>query len=135
MSQPYGILAPIGGGDPIPLTTNVLTIGRRSSCDICLNFPNVSGVHCELSFKGGVWTVRDMGSTNGTKVNGERVLQLALQPGAELDISKNKYKIQYTLPAGVDLEESSAEVENIFGKSLLEKAGLEKPKKSPSGKR
>jgi pSer/pThr/pTyr-binding forkhead associated (FHA) protein len=130
MSQPLGILAPIGGGDPIPLTTTVLTIGRRPSCDICLNYPNVSGVHCELSFKGGVWTVRDMGSTNGTKVNGERVLQLALPPGAELDISKNRYKIQYTLPAGVDLEIAAEVEDDIFGKSLLEKAGLEKPKKS-----
>lgn len=130
MNQTLGILAPIGGGDPIPLTTSVLTIGRRTSCDICLNFPNVSGVHCELSFKGGVWTVRDMGSTNGTKVNGERVLQLALAPGAELDISKNRYKIQYTLPAGVDIESAAEEPEDIFGQSLLEKAGLEKPKKS-----
>jgi adenylate cyclase len=130
MSKTLGVLAPIGGGDPIPLTSPVLTIGRRPSCDICLNFPNVSGVHCELSFKGGVWSVRDMGSTNGTKVNGERVLQLALPPGAELDISKNKYRIQYTLPAGVDLETPAEDTEDIFGQSLLEKAGLEKPKKS-----
>ena len=134
MSQPLGILAPIGGGDPIPLTVNVLTIGRRPSCDICLNYPNVSGVHCELSFKGGVWSIRDMGSTNGTKVNGERVLQLPLPPGAELDISKHRYKIQYTLPAGVELEEASKEEENIFAQSLMEKAGLEKHKR-PSGRR
>ncbi len=134
MSHPLGILAPIGGGDPIPLTSTVLTIGRRPSCDICLNYPNVSGVHCELSFKGGVWTVRDMGSTNGTKVNGERVLQLPLPPGAELDISKNRYRIQYSLPAGVDLEVAEGAEDDIFSKSLLEKAGLAKPKKSGSRK-
>jgi pSer/pThr/pTyr-binding forkhead associated (FHA) protein len=134
MTQLLGTLVPIGGGDPIPLTTEVLSIGRRSSCDICLNFANVSGIHCELSFRGGVWTVRDMGSTNGTKVNGERVLQHALAPGAELDISKHRYKIQYTLPDGAEVEIPAEEEENIFGQSLMEKAGLEKPKK-PRGKK
>jgi len=51
--QPRGELEPVGGGDPIPLDRNLMTIGRRDSCDICLHFPNVSSVHAELSFRDG----------------------------------------------------------------------------------
>jgi adenylate cyclase len=124
-----GELVPVGGGDPIPLRRGVLTIGRRESCDISLKFPNVSGLHCELAFKdAGFWQVRDLGSTNGIKVNGERVLNRALRPGDEIAIAKRKYKIQYNLtPAGeAALEAVLTADEDVFSQSLLEKAGLAK---------
>lgn len=129
MSEPLGLLVPIGGGDAIPLVVDTMTIGRRSSCDICLDFQNISGLHCELSYRNGVWHVRDMGSTNGIKVNGEKTPARALAPGSELDIAKRKYKVIYSLPEGVTLGEV-AEEEDILGQSLMEKAGLTKPKSS-----
>src|SRR5438045_3282707 len=76
-----GMLVPVGGGDSIRLIRNQLTLGRRESCDICLRFPNVSGVHCELTYQDGYWAVKDMGSTNGIKVNGARVQKKVLHPG------------------------------------------------------
>ena len=128
MSEPLGLLVPIGGGDAIPLPFEVMTVGRRSTCDIRLDFHNVSALHCELSFRGGIWHVRDMGSTNGIKVNGAKTPAQILAPGAELDISKHKYRLEYTLPDGIMLEEQPAEEDDIFGQSLMEKAGLTKPK-------
>src|SRR5690242_4720000 len=83
-----GELIPQGGGDNIPLMRTPLVLGRRESCDVCLQFPNVSGRHCELSFKDGFWVVRDLNSTNGIKVNGERVLRKMLLPGETLTIGK-----------------------------------------------
>lgn len=71
--NPQGELVPVGGGDNIPLVRAKLVMGRRESCDICLRFPNISGQHCELLFQEGVWLLRDLGSTNGTKVNGMRI--------------------------------------------------------------
>jgi adenylate cyclase len=125
-----GELVPVGGGDAIPLVTDVMTIGRRQSCDICLNFQNISGTHCELALKSGVWHIRDLNSTNGVKVNGERTARRPLRPGDEIDIAKHKYVIQYRLAPGTRLEEIFAEEEeNVFGQSLLEKAGLEKPRR------
>lgn len=129
-----GELVPVGGGDPIPLTREILTVGRRSTCDIRLDFQNVSGQHCEFSFHNGYWQVRDLGSTNGIKVNGERTARKALRPGDEISISSHKYTIRYEVMAGGLLDEALAEEDNIFEQSLLEKAGLEKPKsKRPRG--
>ena len=130
----FGELVPIGGGDAIPLITEVMTIGRRQSCDICLNFQNISGTHCELSLKSGVWHLRDLGSTNGVKVNGERTLRRPLRPGDEIGIANHRYTIQYLLPSGSTFEDVFAEEEDVFGQSLLEKAGLEKPKRPSQGK-
>ncbi len=124
-----GELIPVGGGDPIPLTSEVLTIGRRPSCDICLNFQNVSGMHCELSFKNGIWYIRDLNSTNGIKVNGERTLRRPLRPGDEIGIANHRYRIQYRLPPNSHIEELFAEEEDPFAQSLLEKAGLARPKR------
>lgn len=128
MSQEQlGELVPVGGGDAIPLRQEVMTLGRRSSCDIQLDFANVSGTHAELSYRNGVWHIRDANSTNGIKVNGERKLTCRLRPGDEISIAKRRYTIQYQLPAGAVLEELMAEDEDVFGQSLMEKAGLEKP--------
>src|SRR4029453_17826630 len=105
----FGWLVPIGGGDAIPLVSEVMTIGRRQSCDICLNFQNISGTHCELALRNGVWHLRDLGSTNGVKVNGERTLRRPLRPGEEVSIANHKYKIQYQLPQGYTFEEIEEE--------------------------
>lgn len=130
MAEVYGRLVPVGGGDPIPLDTDVLTIGRRDSCDICLKFNNVSSIHCELSLRGGLWTVRDMGSSNGTKVNGVRMLQRTLKPGDEIGIAGHKFVLEYILPDGVALDDEADRTENVFGQSLMERAGLSKPRRS-----
>lgn len=123
-----GELVPVGGGDAIPLVSEVMTIGRRESCDICLKFQNISGTHCELALRSGVWHLRDLNSTNGVKVNGERTLRRPLRPGDEIDIAKHKYVIQYEIDPAVKLDEVFAEEDNVFGQSLLEKAGLQRPK-------
>ncbi len=122
-----GELSPLGGGDPIPLIREELTVGRRESCDVCMRFPNISGLHCQLNFRNGYWYVRDLNSTNGIKVNGARVQEKVLHPHDELTIGKRKYTIDYDMPTGQSvLEEDDVD---IMGQSLLEKAGLESPRR------
>jgi hypothetical protein len=124
----YGELHPVGGGDPIPLLKKSLLVGRRESCDIVLRFSNVSAHHCQLTVNGGYWQVRDLRSRNGIKVNNIAVTEKRLDPGDILWIAKHRYEIKYS---PVDLgavgppppEVIEAEV---FGKSLLERAGLER---------
>lgn len=126
-SASYGELHPVGGGDPIPLLKETLVIGRRESSDIVLRFPNVSGTHCELSLVAGQWIVRDLGSSNGTKVNGTRVTEQRLQPGDKLTVAKHTFEIAYE-PARLGATEvigQKSVADNIFGRSLLNSAGLE----------
>jgi pSer/pThr/pTyr-binding forkhead associated (FHA) protein len=125
-----GELVPVGGGDAIPLMQDIMTIGRRQSCDIQLDFANISGTHAELSFRNGWWYVKDKGSTNGVKVNGERTLHRPLRPGDEVAIANHKYTIQYMQAAGTSFEDVFNEEEDVFSQSLMEKAGLEKGKKT-----
>lgn len=126
-AEANGELIPVGGGDPIPLVRSKLTIGRRDSCDICLRFPNISSRHCELTFQDGYWLIRDLGSTNGIKVNGSRTQQRPLQPGDEVTIAKHRYKIAYQMTADPKVLEALTE-DHVLGQSLLEKAGLERPR-------
>ena len=123
----HGELVPVGGGDSIPLIRPVLTVGRRESCDICMKFPNVSGLHAELSFREGYWYIRDLNSTNGIKVNGTRVQEKLIHPNDEISIGKRAYVIHYELPGGRRAMEEVEE--DVLSRSLLEKAGLEKPRR------
>ncbi len=138
----YGELIPLGGGDPIPLLRRELLVGRRESCDIVLRFSNVSAHHCQLTINAGYWQVRDLDSRNGVRVNGARVKEKRIDPNDVLSIARHKYKVVYS---PVDLgavgppppDPSDAD---IFGKSLMERAGLQKRdvkrvKEGPHGER
>ena len=124
----YGELVPLGGGDPIPLLKKTLLVGRRESCDIVLRFSNVSAHHCQLTVTGGYWYVLDMKSRNGVKINGSRVREKRLDPGDVLSVAKHRYEIKYSpveLGAVGPPPPDAVETE-VMGKSLLERAGLEK---------
>ncbi|QDU79198.1 FHA domain protein [Polystyrenella longa] len=117
-----GELIPCGGGDVIPLMKPLLLIGRRSSCDISLRFQNVSSHHCELELINGYWQVRDLGSRNGLKVNGEGCDLNWVMPGDILSIAKHHYEVNYT-PLGDAPPPAEIDPMSI---PLMEKAGLVK---------
>ncbi len=127
MPSVLGELIPCGGGDPIPLLKPKLLLGRRSHCDIQLQFPNVSSHHCELEFINGFWRIQDLNSSNGIKINGERADSKWLMPQDVISIAKVRYEIIYT-PAG---QRPPDEDEDPFARGLLEKAGLERSGERP----
>jgi hypothetical protein len=50
-----------------------VVMGRSRDCDLVLEDPNVSRKHAEVRPSGGSWVVRDLGSTNGIRVNGRKL--------------------------------------------------------------
>jgi pSer/pThr/pTyr-binding forkhead associated (FHA) protein len=71
----------VGGGRRNLLSGSRVVLGRSRDCDIVVDDPNVSRRHAELRREGGGWTIADLGSTNGIKVNGRRVGEAPLAPG------------------------------------------------------
>lgn len=68
-------------GEVIPVPVAGLTVGRRAGNTVVIADPSVSGRHAELASEGGALVVRDLGSTNGTRVGGERIEQARLAHG------------------------------------------------------
>jgi pSer/pThr/pTyr-binding forkhead associated (FHA) protein len=136
-----GTLRPVGGGDPVPLRKVELVVGRRPSCDIVLDFFNVSGKHCVLKFHNQVWHVRDLGSTNGTTVNGAPLTsEHTLMPDDELGVANHIYHIDYEpgapatiLNKGQVIEDEMLETRKKT--SLMELAGLDTDDDRPSRRR
>jgi adenylate cyclase len=101
-----------------------LVIGRHPACDVCLQFPSVSGKHCKLNFQEGHWFVEDLHSRNGTWVDGLRCQKKCLLPQSVLGLARYRFTMHYT-PTG-PLPPPETDSEDIFAQSLLEKAGLAK---------
>lgn len=87
-------LIPLSGGAPIELDRDVTVVGRkRGVCDVILDLNSISKLHCMIVKTDGLLFVRDLGSTNGTKVNGQRVIRGALLPGDELAFASAKFQV------------------------------------------
>lgn len=69
-------------------------IGRGRDCDLVLDDPNVSRRHAQLRQEEGAWTVEDLGSTNGIKLNGQRSQGGLLKPGDELTLGLTRLKFE-----------------------------------------
>ena len=118
-----GVMLPLGGGDPVPLQKEELVLGRRPSCDVCLDYSNVSGRHCVLKLINQVWHVRDLGSTNGTSVNGLALSsEHTVMPDDELGIAGHMFRIDYEPGAP----------ETILQKHQLMEDNLDAPRKKTS---
>lgn len=77
-----------GTANEIPLTKDVLVIGRGSASDIRLDDTGVSRRHAEIRQEGDDVVVVDLGSTNGTSVNGRAVEHARLTPGDRIEVGR-----------------------------------------------
>lgn len=74
-------------GQEHPLRNQVSTLGRAVECDVVISSMSVSREHTRIRHEGRRWFVDDLGSTNGTYLNGERVIgSLTLLDGDSLKI-------------------------------------------------
>ena len=75
------------GGKRLVVGPQGVTMGRSRQCDVTVDDPNVSRNHAEVRPRGGSWVLNDMGSTNGSRLNGHRVDgSEVLKPGDEIEL-------------------------------------------------
>jgi hypothetical protein len=84
-------------GRDIDLDRTVTVIGRSSGCDIVLDDPNVSRRHAEIRRLGDGYSLVDLGSTNGTEVNGQRVGETALMNGDVIGVGTTRLTFERRL--------------------------------------
>lgn len=83
-----------------------LTIGRGSECDLSLDEPEMSRKHAVIENNGDGIYLRDLGSSNGTFVNGVRVRDAVLHPGDQIAFDRNRFLLEAPgLPLRGDLVE------------------------------
>ena len=79
-------------GRRVPLGSEPCVIGRSSKCDVQVDQESVSRNHARISRLGDGYTIRDLGSTNGTYVNDELVDEIMMRDGDQLKIGRTIFK-------------------------------------------
>ena len=78
----------------LPCEARRLVLGRGRGCDLVLAHPSVSRRHAELVREGGAWILRDLRSTNGTRVNGLRIAEaVEVAPGDRVSFGEMRYRL------------------------------------------
>src|SRR5213080_5080445 len=97
------------GRELVPLTGERVTLGKASSNMVALEHdPTVSRLHAIMENHGSAWSIRDVGSRNGTYVNGEKITsERVLHSGDEVRLGKSRVVYHEARQAGEPAEEST----------------------------
>lgn len=113
-------LQPLDGSDSIEIARDVTIVGRSpGSADVVLEHPSVSKMHCLLARTDGLLFFRDLASTNGTRVNGQKVTRGALLPGDELSFGRVKFRV-YLGPGDTNHDDSELFVHPEMGTMAID---------------
>jgi pSer/pThr/pTyr-binding forkhead associated (FHA) protein len=119
-------LIPLDGGDPIEILKDMTVVGRKEDSDLRLDHKSVSKLHCVIVKTDGLLLLRDLGSTNGTRVNGQRVRRAALLPNDQLSIASFRFKVHLgpgEPPMNLDMhtqQMDAKEVANMLRKAVAD---------------
>jgi transcriptional regulator with PAS, ATPase and Fis domain len=93
-----GYLQPQNGSIPLMITA-VITIGRAKTSDLPLNDTFVSQEHCRIEKRSTGFFIQDLGSTNGTFVNGLRISEVKLLNGSQIQVGQSDFIFRTEKPA------------------------------------
>jgi pSer/pThr/pTyr-binding forkhead associated (FHA) protein len=88
-------LVALSDGPNILLDKPILLLGRHPECDIQIDSRKISRRHCCIAQVSDYLVVRDLGSTNGVRINGVRVTEGRLNAGDELTIGNHRYQVTW----------------------------------------
>ncbi len=91
-------LLSLADGPSIIIDQPILLFGRHEECDVQLNSKKVSRRHCCVALVEGALLIRDLGSTNGIKINGKEVREGKLRAGDELIVGNFRYQVAGDVP-------------------------------------
>jgi len=81
-------------GRSLRIGATPLVVGRLPECAVTLGDTNVSRRHAQIGIEGGDVVVTDLGSTNGTFLNGRRVTRAVVRPGDEVTIGTSRLRVE-----------------------------------------
>jgi FhaA, N-terminal domain/FHA domain len=85
-------------GREVPITVERAVLGRSRECDVRLADSNVSRRHAELRREDGAYWIVDLGSTNGTELNGKRVERARLSDGDRITLGATDVRFGHEHP-------------------------------------
>src|SRR5215469_12922455 len=108
-------LVALDEGPDIILDRTMVVVGRHPQCDARLDSLRVSRHHCCMTQDRGELVVRDLGSTNGIRINGQRVEMGRLRTGDELSIAHIRYRLEDGLGPEATHADSFAKAQASIG--------------------
>ncbi len=125
-------------GERIPVGGHRLAMGRKPGNDIVLKDGKVSGVHCELVVEANRPVLRDLGSTNGTFLEGKRIDEIVLSHGDRVVVGDSEFVLVDVTKPLPNLEAKRPEeaTRTLFDAPAVNPSGrttpaMARPKKSP----
>ena len=95
-------LVPLEGGNTIELSRDLTVVGRKEDCDLRLDHKSISKFHCVIVRMENTLLLRDLGSTNGTMVNGKRIRRATLKNNDRLNIANLPFKVQISIGNAIE---------------------------------
>jgi DNA-binding NtrC family response regulator len=95
---PAAALSLLWSGGSLRLREGAVSIGAHAGNQVALDDRFVSGFHCRVHLHAGRWRAKDLGSTNGTWVDGLRVSEAELGAGARIQLGAQELRLEEDLP-------------------------------------
>lgn len=114
------------------LTAEKTSVGRLDDNAFVLAEPSVSSHHCEILLKGQEVVIKDLNSTNGTFINGEKITEATLKPGQTLRLGQIELKLDTPAPAAAAGSEKRKQDHTASAPQGVKLNDLEKAGKSVS---
>jgi pSer/pThr/pTyr-binding forkhead associated (FHA) protein len=115
-----------------PLPSSVTVIGRRKNCDLRIPLESVSRRHCQFNIDDKTLKLRDLGSRNGTFLNGKRIEEQVLKPGDSIKIGPLLFAMQidgqpekFMTPSEAPAQASSPEETDVLKNPVDADSGLD----------